>query len=187
MTNPFKDYGPIVDDRYRYDLTVSRLPKTLSGIALDVGVENPFTTILRKNYFCYLLIYSTDANTDLDVDPFVLPAETFDYIFNFDVIEHLMNQLFHMRECHRVLRTGGKMFLTTPVGIFPAFMWSKTHFNELSQENLELLLGRAGFKITRLERFNKSPFYWWRMGIFRPTLRAIFGGWYYVEAEKQAP
>ena len=43
-----------------------------------------------------------------------LDDESFDYVFSMEVIEHVPNQLHLIRELHRLVRPGGKMFLTTP-------------------------------------------------------------------------
>lgn len=45
-----------------------------------------------------------------------LPFETdhFDYIVSIEGIEHLENQFLFLRECARVLKKGGRLFLTTP-------------------------------------------------------------------------
>jgi SAM-dependent methyltransferase len=44
--------------------------------------------------------------------PFV--TESFDYIVSIEGIEHIENQYLFLRECHRILKPGGKLFLTTP-------------------------------------------------------------------------
>jgi hypothetical protein len=63
-------------------------------------------------------------------------------------------------------------------------MWLDTHFHEIDSKRLGILAKSADLRIDRFERFNKGPFYWWKMGIFRPTLRVFFGGWFYIEMKK---
>jgi predicted SAM-dependent methyltransferase len=66
-------------------------------------------------------------STDLDPDsestvfldatkPFPFDSETFDYIYSEHMIEHLpwLDGQTMLRECHRVLKTGGVMRLATP-------------------------------------------------------------------------
>jgi len=45
-----------------------------------------------------------------------LPFDTasLDYIVSIEGIEHIENQFLFLRECSRVLKTGGRLFLTTP-------------------------------------------------------------------------
>lgn len=182
--NPFKDYGEIKVDYDRYGITLEKLPKTLSGKALDLGVVNPFTSILKEKYPALELI---NTEEDINFDLVKLPFEdkTFDCIFSFEVLEHLMNPLWNLLECRRVLKENGAIYLTTPKGGFPStLMWLPTHFHEIDRERLNILVKSANLRIDRLERFNKGPFYWWKMGIVRPTLRVFFGGWFYIELKK---
>jgi len=46
--------------------------------------------------------------------PFPLPDCSYDYIVSIEGIEHIENQFAFLRECHRILKDGGKLFLTTP-------------------------------------------------------------------------
>jgi len=182
--NPFKDYGDIKADYDRYGITLNKLPRDLAGKALDLGVENPFTPILQKTY-PELKILNTPASIDFDKDPLPFSDKSFDVVFSFEVAEHLMNPLWNLLECKRVLRDNGTIFLTTPKGGFPStLMWPDTHFHEIDEKRLGVLLKSANLRADRIERFNKGPLYWWRMGIIRPTLRVFLGGWFYVEIRK---
>jgi SAM-dependent methyltransferase len=115
---PFKDYGEIKTDYARYEITLKRLPATLVGKALDLGVVNPFTPILRKTY-TNLEIFNTTDDLDFDRDALPYPDQSFDVIFSFEVLEHLMNPLWNLCECRRVLKDEGTIFLTTPKGGIP--------------------------------------------------------------------
>jgi ubiquinone/menaquinone biosynthesis C-methylase UbiE len=42
------------------------------------------------------------------------PEETFDYITSYDVLEHVRSVAGAMRECHRVLKTGGRLLCVFP-------------------------------------------------------------------------
>jgi SAM-dependent methyltransferase len=182
--NPYKDYGDIKADYDRYWRTLDKLPRTLSGKALDLGVANPFTPILNKTY-PDLEIVNTAENLNFDLAQLPFPEKSFDCIFSFEVLEHLMNPLWNLLECRRVLKDDGTIYLTTPKGGFPStLMWLDTHFHEIDSQRLKVVADSANLRITRMLRFNKSPFYWWKMGIIRPTLRALFGGWYYLELKK---
>jgi SAM-dependent methyltransferase len=41
-------------------------------------------------------------------------SQSFDYVVSIEGIEHIENQFLFLRECSRVLKKGGKLFLTTP-------------------------------------------------------------------------
>ncbi len=182
--HPYKEYGEIKADHERYSLTLERMPGRLAGKVLDLGVENPFTPLLKQSY-PELQITNTSPNIDFDTMPLPYPDQSFDYVFSFEVIEHLINPLWNMQECRRVLREDGKIILTTPKGVFPSFMWMDTHFHEIDRGRLEFLFSRAGLKVLKLDEFNKRPSYWLKMGLFRPALRIVFGGWFYAELEKE--
>jgi len=182
--NPFKDYGEIANDHDRYEITLKKLPAGLTGKALDLGVVNPFTPLLRKAY-PELEITNTTANVNFDLDALPYPDKSFDAIFSFEVLEHLMNPLWNLVECSRVLKENGSIYLTTPKGGFPStLMWPPPHFHEIDRYRLGALSDSAKLRIHRFERFNKGPAYWWKMGLFRPTLRVFFGGWFYIELKK---
>lgn len=184
MKNPYRDYGAIKADYDRYEITLRYLPKDLAGRALDVGVVNPFTPLLQEAY-PNLEIVNTGPDLDFDTQPFPYEDGSFDYVFSFEVLEHLMNPLWNLLECRRVLKPEGLIFLTTPKGIFPpTIMWPDTHFHEIDRKRFYTLTQRAGLEVQKLDVFNKGPLYWWRMGIFRPTLRVFLGGWFYTELRK---
>lgn len=182
--NPFKDYGDIKADYDRYKITLKKLPADLSGKALDLGVVNPFTPILKQTY-PHLEIINTPADLDFDIRTLPYREKSFDVVFSFEVLEHLMNPLWNLLECRRVLKDDGIIYMTTPKGIFPStIMWPDAHFHEIDFRRIYILAERAGLRIKRIERFNKGPFYWWKMGLIRPTLRILLGGWFYVEMQK---
>ena len=184
--NPFKDYGSIKADYGRYDITLEILPRGISGQALDLGAANPFTPFLQRAY-PQLDITNTDGKTDFDKDQLPFPDKTFDAVFSFEVLEHLMNPLWNLRECRRVLKDEGTIYITTPKGGFPStLMWPATHFHEIDKQRLQVLAESSKLRIDEISRFNKGPFYWWKMGIIRPTLRVFFGGWYYLELRKNS-
>jgi len=43
-----------------------------------------------------------------------LPDNTYDFVISFQVIEHIQDDAFYLREIHRVLKPGGKALITTP-------------------------------------------------------------------------
>lgn len=73
---------------------------------LDLGVENPLTPILKQAY-PELEIINTPTEVDFDIDALPFADKSFDILFSFEVLEHLMNPLWNLMECRRVLSDGG--------------------------------------------------------------------------------
>ncbi|MEP7340600.1 MAG: class I SAM-dependent methyltransferase [Acidobacteriota bacterium] len=79
---------------------------------------------------------------DLSHDPLPCVADSLDWVFALEVIEHLANPRHFVAEAHKRLREGGKLFLSTPCndcltarlsllfrGYFPAFCESSYHIS----------------------------------------------------------
>lgn len=61
----------------------------------------------------FLVPGMTCSRIDLD-EAIPFPENKFDYVIGVEVIEHLENHFFFIRECCRVLKPGGILILTTP-------------------------------------------------------------------------
>lgn len=71
----------------------------------------------------------------------------FDFIIMHEVIEHLHKPGPVIDECFRVLAKSGKILITTPVRNCFFHDVSKTHYSEMTADELKKLLGKHGFKI----------------------------------------
>jgi 2-polyprenyl-3-methyl-5-hydroxy-6-metoxy-1,4-benzoquinol methylase len=100
----------------------------------------------------------TIKNCDLDKDLFPFADETFDVILFTEVIEHLHKPLHALNEIHRVLKTKGKLILSTPnlirtTNSLRAILRKpkKTHgVKEYTPKELKKLLEDANFKIANV-------------------------------------
>jgi SAM-dependent methyltransferase len=78
-------------------------------------------------------------------------SNTFDFIIMNEVIEHFHNPNAVLKECHRILKTKGKIVITTPIkSIFNQHL-SPTHFSEMNIKEMEDILKKNNFKINTLE------------------------------------
>jgi len=68
-----------------------------------------------------------------------IPSNSFDFVITFQVIEHIPEDDFFLKEIHRVLKTGGKLILTTPNRKM-SLTRNPWHVREYSIEELERLL-----------------------------------------------
>jgi len=134
----------------------------------DIGPVNPKMEILKT----WLGLYVEQVNMpDFNFDSLSLFPK-FDVVFCFEVLEHLQNPLWFMREIERLLTPGGVLYLSMPSN--PHFLRYPFHFHEIRHDMLQTwILEPLGLKIVRHRRFNfvnnwRSMF----IGI-RPLLRAI--------------
>lgn len=77
-------------------------------------------------------------------------GQNFDYVVSFQVLEHVTDPSFYLSEAYRVLKPGGKLFLTTH-GVWP-FHPTPGDFHRWTRSGLTLALEKAGFRIARTGR-----------------------------------
>jgi SAM-dependent methyltransferase len=138
---------------------------------LDSGEYNPLSKWLNDKYGI------TVCNTppELDFDYAFRENENlgqFDFIFAFEILEHLMNPLVFLQFLHHHLKDDGTIFLSTPFSR-PRFLWSKYHFTEYFPDKIEALANKAGF---RVQRYKVKKVYAYRSALFgiRPIFRALW-------------
>lgn len=90
-----------------------------------------------------------------------LPDDSVDTVVNFQVIEHLWDQPLFVRECARVLRPGGALFMSTPnrVTFSPGrdTPLNPFHTRELDPTELRDLLTDNGFEVTSMLGVHHGP------------------------------
>lgn len=113
--------------------------------------------------------------TDLMEESLPYQDESFDFIFSFDVIEHLPKPEFLLREARRLLKKNGIFVISTPnrnrlfgfiliwLGVrkFPNGSLNKEsipielyapHLREYTDKELEMFLKKEGFRIVKTHR-----------------------------------
>jgi len=93
----------------------------------------------------------------------------YDTVFCLEVIEHLQNPLFFMRELRSLIKPGGVIYLSTPGR--PRIIWNKHHFFEMDPSHFnKWILAPLNLKIIRKAKVRISrP--WYKYIGFRPLLR----------------
>jgi 2-polyprenyl-3-methyl-5-hydroxy-6-metoxy-1,4-benzoquinol methylase len=94
-----------------------------------------------------------------------LPKGHFDAVVLFEVIEHLDDPFAYLRECARIVRAGGALFLTTPnfgslTRRLLADRWRSVdpeHLTLFTARGLRRALQRAGFNPTSVSSRNIDP------------------------------
>ncbi len=112
-------------------------------------------------------------------DELKFPAESFDYVVSFDLIEHIPDTKKHLEEVKRVLKNSGKYFFQTPNKIPSAlfaicrdksFAYRKNHPSLHTRKSLKSVAAEVGFEV----EFLKIDYFteWYRNKLPRP-LRSI--------------
>lgn len=76
-------------------------------------------------------------------------SDSFDFVISFQVIEHINDDAFFLREIHRVLKPGGKLFLTTPNRPM-SLSRNPWHIREYTAEELTNL-GKSIFSLVEMK------------------------------------
>lgn len=134
------------------------------GKILDIGCHrpNPYLpnpvgidkleiskTKRKTTHSHYLNIIKFDINLNL---PFI--KNRFHNIVAGEIIEHLENPLFFLKECHRILKPMGKLILSTPNIFFYGYIYSqvlkggynKEHTFEIPFYCFNVLKEKSGFR-----------------------------------------
>ncbi len=163
----------------RFKHTAEFLEKHISKNAtiLDLGVENPFSSIMKN------LGYQVEntSGEDLDLDSRAIENSEADVVTAFEIFEHLLSP-------YTVLQSikANKMVASIPLRLWfsPAYrsktdMWDR-HFHEFEDWQFDWLLEKAGWKIIAREKWTNPTK---KIGI-RPILRWFTPRYYIVYAER---
>jgi len=163
----------------RFNHTLSFLKKHIatSDSILDLGVDNPFSKIMKKEGFAV----TNTTGEDLDENQSALQNTTSDVVTAFEIFEHLLNPYTILKSIQ-----SDKLFISIPMRLWfsPAYqsktdMWDR-HYHEFEDWQLDWLLEKTGWKIIDSEKWTNPVK---KFGI-RPLLRKFTNRYYIVYAEK---
>jgi len=165
------------EKRYRHTLAFLQKHIAPHETILDLGVQNPFTQIMRSQGY-------TVANTsgeDLDLDVAAVANATEKVVTAFEIFEHLVAPFNVLREIR-----AEKLVASIPLRLWfaPAYK-SKTdsrdrHYHEFEDWQFDWLLNKAGWVIKDSEKWTNPVK---KLGL-RPLLRTITPRYYIIYAEK---
>ncbi|GGD54946.1 methyltransferase [Muriicola marianensis] len=166
----------------RYQKTLSFLQKHIpkNESILDLGVENPFTQIMREQGYTV----SNTGGEDLDLDLSAIRTSDAPVVTAFEIFEHLLAPFNALKEIR-----AQKLVASIPLKLWfsPAYR-SKTderdrHFHEFEAWQFDWLLEKTGWKIIDSQKWTHPV----RKIGFRPILRYFTPRYYIVYAERSNP
>lgn len=126
-----------------------------SGRVLDYGsADAPYRGFFPASVEFVTADLSGNAEADLAVDgdgTLPLPSESFDAVISTQVLEHVPDPDVYLAECHRVLRPGGRMLLSTH-GMF-RYHPDPTDYWRWTADGLRRVVAQAGFEVLAFEGF----------------------------------
>ncbi len=145
----------------RHMVAYNTSAELISGSVLEVGAGEGYGLqylVPKSQQYMAIDKFKTDIPEDLqrnpkfrfrqmNVPPFdALADNTFDYVVSFQVIEHIEDDEFLVREIYRVLKPGGKLILTTP-NIKMSLTRNPWHVREYTTEGLQALMQKVFNKV----------------------------------------
>jgi hypothetical protein len=166
--------------RKRYNLTLEFLKKHVQkqDKILDLGIDNPFSEIMRNEGYKV----SNTGGEDLDNDQAALTSGDYDVVTAFEIFEHLLNPYTILSKVK-----SDKIIISVPMRLWfsPAYrsktdMWDR-HYHEFEDWQLDWLLEKTGWVIKDRKKWTNPTK---KIGI-RPLLRSITPRYYIVYAERK--
>ena len=130
--------------------------------SLDVGESN---LLGRK------LGIRDNTSGDLNWE-FITPSNNYDIVTCFEVLEHVMNPAFLMKNILEHLKPGGMCYLCTPIRRHIDPFYGRNHLTEYEPRKLKILFDYVGFEMVAYKKFClwDWDFMFWG---FRPFFRVL--------------
>ncbi|AZQ45236.1 methyltransferase domain-containing protein [Nonlabens ponticola] len=164
----------------RFNITLDFLSKHVSKdeTILDLGVENPFTSILKEQGYSV----QNTSGEDLDDDVSTVAGFDGDVVTAFEIFEHLVNP-------YGVLKAipCDKLLVSVPLKLwFSSAYRNKNdirdqHYHEFEDWQLDYVLDKAGWEIKDSIKFTNPTK---KLGL-RPLLRTYTPRYYLVYCERK--
>lgn len=163
--------------RYKKTFSFLNIYVQKSESILDLGVENPFSTIMKNAGYKV----ENTSGEDLDKNTTTIESSSADVVTAFEIFEHLLSPYTVLKS----IKTK-KLIASVPLRLWFASAYkSKTdkrdrHYHEFEDWQFDWLLEKTGWKIVASEKWTNPTK---KIGL-RPILRWFTPRYYIVYAEK---
>nr|WP_314472611.1 methyltransferase [uncultured Capnocytophaga sp.] len=170
-------YKTLPKKRYQKTLSILKRYAPQGSTILDIGVENPFSTIMKEEGYTVL----NTTGQDLDFEANTLQDFQADFTTALEILEHLVNPLAVLQNVPT-----NKILITVPLRLWFAKAYRNTadprdcHYHEFEDWQLDMLVEKAGFRIVYREKWTHPVK---KLGL-RPLLRYFTNRYYAVVAER---
>ena len=166
------------EKRYQKTLTFLKEVQPSTTDILDLGVNNPFSEIMRREGFNV----ENTKGEDLDLDFSSVINSEAEVVTAFEIFEHLIAPFNVLREIK-----ANKLVASIPLRLWFAEAyqgkekWDR-HYHEFEDWQFDWLLEKAGWEIKARDKWTNPVN---KIG-FRPILRKFTPRYYIIYAEKKA-
>lgn len=163
--------------RFKHTIQFLKAHAPKSASILDLGIENPFSEIMKQHGF---KVENTKGE-DLDINTTSIVNSKAEIVTAFEIFEHLLSPFTVLNS----IKTN-KLVASVPLKLWFASAYrSKTdmldrHYHEFEDWQFDWLLEKAGWKIIASEKWTNPTK---KIGI-RPILRWFTPRYYIVYAER---
>jgi len=170
--------GKYPHKRYRITLEFLKKHVPTASPLLDLGIENPFSKILKAEGYTV----ENTTGEDLDLDMATVQKSNAEVITAFEIFEHLVAP-FNVLNAIKA----NKLVASVPMRLWFATAYrSKTdpwdrHYHEFEDWQFDWLLDKAGWKIVDSVKWTNPTK---KIGL-RPILRHFTNRYYLVYAERK--
>ena len=163
--------------RYKHTFEFLKKHVSESSSILDLGVENPFTKIMKEQGYT---VTNTNGE-DLDLDTSSITNSDADVITAFEIFEHLLSPFTVLKDIK-----AKKLVASVPLKLWFASAYrSKTdmrdrHYHEFEDWQFDWLLKKSGWQIKDRKKWTNPTK---KIGL-RPILRWFTPRYYIIYAER---
>ncbi|WP_370391837.1 methyltransferase [uncultured Winogradskyella sp.] len=164
--------------RFKFTLEFLKTHINTEETILDLGVENPFSKIMKAQGYSV----ENTKGEDLDIDVSTLTNSEAAVVTAFEIFEHLLSPFTVLKAIK-----ANKIVASVPLRLWfaPAYrsktdMWDR-HFHEFEDWQFDWLLEKTGWEIKARQKWTNPVN---KIGI-RPFLRLFTNRYYIIYAEKK--